>query len=130
MDEYDIKKQVEVLNDTLTVIPDTRQRLLKYGQELSEFMTKNYEGYSTEPKEGAEASEEAKRKLILDARQYLKDVPEMLGVPPFEEADGAAAPPRYAPFTYGYYRRRRFEGDFADEGKPEIQIADYRLPDP
>ena len=45
-------------------------------------------------------------------------------------ADGAKAPPRYAPFTYGYYRRRRFEGDFADEGKPEIQIADYRLSDP
>ena len=36
--------------------------------------------------------------------------------------------PNYSPFSYGYWRRRRFEGDFADEGKPEIQIADYELP--
>ena len=36
--------------------------------------------------------------------------------------------PRYSPFSWGYFRRRRFEGDFADEGKSEIQIADYLLP--
>ncbi|KAH8057151.1 iron ascorbate-dependent oxidoreductase [Aureococcus anophagefferens] len=35
--------------------------------------------------------------------------------------------PRYGPFSYGDWRRRRFEGDFADEGKPEIQISDYLL---
>ena len=39
----------------------------------------------------------------------------------------AGAAPRYGPFSYGYWRRRRFEGDFADEGKPEIQISDYLL---
>ena len=36
--------------------------------------------------------------------------------------------PRYSPFSWGHFRRRRFEGDFADEGKAEIQIADYLLP--
>jgi len=36
-----------------------------------------------------------------------------------------AAAPRYSPFAWGYFRRRRFEGDFADEGLDEIQIADY-----
>ena len=39
----------------------------------------------------------------------------------------AGAAPCYGPFAYGYWRRRRFEGDFADEGKPEIQISDYLL---
>jgi len=36
--------------------------------------------------------------------------------------------PRYSPFSWGYFRRRRFEGDFADEGKAEVQIADFLLP--
>mmetsp|Transcript_1776 Transcript_1776/g.5030 ORF Transcript_1776/g.5030 Transcript_1776/m.5030 type:complete len:148 (-) Transcript_1776:134-577(-) len=91
MDEYDIKKQVEVLNDTLTVIPDTRQRLLKYSQELHEFLGKNFEGFSTEPREGEEKSEEAKRKLVLEGRQYLQEVPVMLSCDPFDAEDGADA---------------------------------------
>ena len=40
----------------------------------------------------------------------------------------ADARPLYAPFTWGHFRKRRFEGDFADEGRPEIQIADFLLP--
>ena len=36
--------------------------------------------------------------------------------------------PRYSPFSWGYFRRRRFEGDFADEGKAEVQIADFLIP--
>lgn len=35
--------------------------------------------------------------------------------------------PNYTPFTYGYFRKRRFLGDFEDEGLPEIQIEDFRL---
>jgi len=38
------------------------------------------------------------------------------------------SPARYQPFTYGDFRRRRFEGDFENQGKPEIQIADFRIP--
>lgn len=35
--------------------------------------------------------------------------------------------PRYAPFTWGHFRHRRFMGDFKDEGVPEIQIAHFLL---
>eukprot|EP00971_Amphidinium_carterae_P215873 4285033-Amphidinium_carterae.1 len=41
-DESDIKQQLEVLNDTLTVLPDTRQRLQKYVGELREFIDTHY----------------------------------------------------------------------------------------
>jgi len=34
---------------------------------------------------------------------------------------------RYKPFTWGFFRRRRFEGDFQNEGIPEIQIAHFRI---
>ena len=55
------------------------------------------------------------RKLRPDAVDWL--MPRTVG----------EARPRYGPFSWGHFRRRRFEGDFADEGKPEIQIADYLL---
>eukprot|EP00971_Amphidinium_carterae_P114728 2272780-Amphidinium_carterae.1 len=42
VDEADIKKQLEVLNDTLTVIPDTRQRLQKYATELRELVSTDF----------------------------------------------------------------------------------------
>lgn len=32
--------------------------------------------------------------------------------------------PRYKPISWGYFRRQRFLGDFADHGK-DIQIEDY-----
>ena len=37
----DIKQQVEVLNETLNVLPDTRGRLQKYATELSKFFEEN-----------------------------------------------------------------------------------------
>lgn len=46
--------------------------------------------------------------------------------------DATVAPradrPRYRPFSWGHFRRRRFEGDYADEGV-EIQIADFLIGD-
>eukprot|EP00735_Rhodelphis_limneticus_P002328 TRINITY_DN1315_c0_g1::TRINITY_DN1315_c0_g1_i1::g.20032::m.20032 TRINITY_DN1315_c0_g1::TRINITY_DN1315_c0_g1_i1::g.20032 ORF type:complete len:109 (+),score=24.55,sp/P80584/TBCA_RABIT/45.00/2e-17,TBCA/PF02970.11/1.8e-26,DUF2333/PF10095.4/0.048,APG6/PF04111.7/0.095,DUF4404/PF14357.1/0.22,DUF342/PF03961.8/0.37,V_ATPase_I/PF01496.14/0.93,DUF4407/PF14362.1/1.3,IncA/PF04156.9/72,IncA/PF04156.9/25 TRINITY_DN1315_c0_g1_i1:102-428(+) len=37
-DEYDIKKQREVLQETLTMIPDTRSRLTAAIKELEEYL--------------------------------------------------------------------------------------------
>mmetsp|Transcript_68344 Transcript_68344/g.222255 ORF Transcript_68344/g.222255 Transcript_68344/m.222255 type:complete len:85 (+) Transcript_68344:89-343(+) len=39
-EEADVKKQMEVLNDTLTVLPDTRQRLSEDAQEVFPVMGK------------------------------------------------------------------------------------------
>ncbi|GBG26877.1 1-aminocyclopropane-1-carboxylate oxidase-like 3 [Hondaea fermentalgiana] len=36
-------------------------------------------------------------------------------------------PPRYRPFTWGEFRRRRFEGDLEDTGKADVQISDYQI---
>mmetsp|Transcript_68345 Transcript_68345/g.222257 ORF Transcript_68345/g.222257 Transcript_68345/m.222257 type:complete len:138 (+) Transcript_68345:89-502(+) len=72
-EEADVKKQMEVLNDTLTVLPDTRQRLAKYAQELSRFM----DNYFPEP---PDASQEALRTLVLESRQLVQDVGSMLGL--------------------------------------------------
>lgn len=36
-------------------------------------------------------------------------------------------PPKYKSFSYGHFRSRRFEGDFEDQGRPEIQIADFSV---
>ncbi|KAJ8613398.1 hypothetical protein CTAYLR_002241 [Chrysophaeum taylorii] len=44
--------------------------------------------------------------------------------------EGGGGGPLYTPFKYGYFRRRRFEGDFEDEGKPEIQISHFRTDAP
>lgn len=33
----------------------------------------------------------------------------------------------YKPFTWGEFRRKRFEGDFEDAGYDEVQVRDYRL---
>mmetsp|Transcript_56882 Transcript_56882/g.135356 ORF Transcript_56882/g.135356 Transcript_56882/m.135356 type:complete len:155 (-) Transcript_56882:76-540(-) len=76
-DEADIKKQMEVLNDTLTVIPDTRQRLQKYSSELRDFIAEHYvtveaaviaagDAASTAP-EGDKAFEH-----VRDGRGYLE----------------------------------------------------------
>lgn len=34
--------------------------------------------------------------------------------------------PRYSPFSWAEFRRRRFEGDFSDTGA-EVQISDWKL---
>jgi len=49
--------------------------------------------------------------------------------PPYEldctPAPGAGEEPHYAPLNWGEFRRRRFEGDFADNGV-ETQISGWR----
>jgi isopenicillin N synthase-like dioxygenase len=47
-------------------------------------------------------------------------------VAPLAAVVDAARPARYAPFSWGEFRRRRADGDFADYGT-EVQISDYRL---
>merc|ERR1711957_242363 len=84
VDEYDIKKQVEVLNDTLTVIPDTRARLHKYAQDLNEFLELNYKDQIA--CESAESPDQT-RELLVEARQLLKDT----GVPFGTDGDDVAA---------------------------------------
>ena len=46
--EADVNKQIEVLNDTLTVVPDTRNRLNKYVQELKTHLDENFKGVTGE----------------------------------------------------------------------------------
>jgi len=36
--------------------------------------------------------------------------------------------PNYIPFTWGEFRRGRFQGDYSDTGKDDIQISDFRVP--
>eukprot|EP00929_Paragymnodinium_shiwhaense_P097053 TRINITY_DN5882_c0_g1_i1.p3 TRINITY_DN5882_c0_g1~~TRINITY_DN5882_c0_g1_i1.p3 ORF type:complete len:144 (+),score=59.39 TRINITY_DN5882_c0_g1_i1:82-513(+) len=76
-DEYDVKKQMEVLNDTLTVIPDTRARLQKYLAELSDALETEYKDVDTIGHAGSgEPADEAGEKLkelVLEGRQLLKD---------------------------------------------------------
>ena len=36
--------------------------------------------------------------------------------------------PRYEGFTWSEFRRRRFEGDFENQGSEEVQIKDWRVP--
>jgi isopenicillin N synthase-like dioxygenase len=47
-------------------------------------------------------------------------------VAPLDHLVDARRPARYAPISWGEFRRRRADGDFADYGA-EVQIADYRL---
>mmetsp|Transcript_77778 Transcript_77778/g.175862 ORF Transcript_77778/g.175862 Transcript_77778/m.175862 type:complete len:161 (+) Transcript_77778:81-563(+) len=100
VEEADVKKQIEVLNDTLTVIPDTRQRLQKYCSELREFLSVNFQDVEAlQPGSGGPPSEEDKapaggpdaqvRELVLEGRQLLGGVAEMLGL----SEDKAADPP-------------------------------------
>merc|ERR1711920_139682 len=85
-DEADVKKQTEVLNDTLTVIPDTRQRLQKYCNELREFLSEHYQDFeATQAGSGEPSTEETAvdtqvRDLVLEGRQLLGAVADMLGV--------------------------------------------------
>mmetsp|Transcript_108555 Transcript_108555/g.212712 ORF Transcript_108555/g.212712 Transcript_108555/m.212712 type:complete len:144 (+) Transcript_108555:53-484(+) len=83
-EEGDIKKQLEVLNDTLTVIPDTRQRLQKYARELAEFMARCF------PDEPAEDAQDL-RDLVLEGRLLLKETSECLGDSLAEDTESAQA---------------------------------------
>lgn len=46
-------------------------------------------------------------------------------IAPLDNLVDAARPARYAPISWGEFRRRRADGDFADYGA-EVQISDYR----
>merc|ERR1740115_306221 len=85
-DEHDVKKQIEVLNDTLTVIPDTRQRLQKYATELRSFLDEFFRDFSPEvvdaaPGEEPDANLIKVRDLVLEGRQHLGDAASALGMP-------------------------------------------------
>jgi isopenicillin N synthase-like dioxygenase len=47
-------------------------------------------------------------------------------VAPLAELIDAAHPARYSPFSWGEFRRKRADGDFADYGA-EVQISSYRV---
>lgn len=47
-------------------------------------------------------------------------------VAPLDNLVDAEHPARYSPISWGEFRRRRADGDFADYGA-EVQISDYRL---
>merc|ERR1740129_1020769 len=84
-DASDISKQVEVLNDTLTVLPDCRLRLQKYARELTKVMANSPLCCGELPED---ASEDL-RKLILEGRQLLAETSEELG----EASEVSAATP-------------------------------------
>jgi hypothetical protein len=42
------------------------------------------------------------------------------------DSEQTCAAPLYSPIQWGMFRRRRFEGDFADVGE-EVQIEHFRL---
>mmetsp|Transcript_83614 Transcript_83614/g.132158 ORF Transcript_83614/g.132158 Transcript_83614/m.132158 type:complete len:142 (-) Transcript_83614:72-497(-) len=67
-DEADIKKQLEVLNDTLTVLPDTRSRLFEYVKGLQEYLEENYKESATLSDEDREAVVQAQEQLTLAAK--------------------------------------------------------------
>lgn len=69
-EEGDIKQQQECLNETLMVIPDTRDRLAKYANELSSFMKEELELTDQD----VEFEDENEAKLIDEGRDILKTV--------------------------------------------------------
>lgn len=46
--------------------------------------------------------------------------------PSFESLVEIYSAPRYSAINWGHFRRRRFEGDYADVGR-EIQIEDFLI---
>jgi isopenicillin N synthase-like dioxygenase len=47
-------------------------------------------------------------------------------IAPLRTLVGRDNPACYRPISWGEFRRRRADGDFADQGA-EVQISDYRL---
>eukprot|EP00747_Dinoflagellata_sp_TGD_P192109 gnl/TRDRNA2_/TRDRNA2_56467_c0_seq1.p1 gnl/TRDRNA2_/TRDRNA2_56467_c0~~gnl/TRDRNA2_/TRDRNA2_56467_c0_seq1.p1 ORF type:complete len:196 (+),score=38.09 gnl/TRDRNA2_/TRDRNA2_56467_c0_seq1:76-588(+) len=67
IDAADVKKQIEVLNDTLTVIPDTAARLLKYATYLRRFLDENYKDVSASPEPHAQVAPDAAVEEVGDS---------------------------------------------------------------
>merc|ERR1719498_1923439 len=86
-DEAAVKKQMEVLNDTLTVLPDTRTRLQKYARELNDFIEEHYKDIGPAPatsgeEQSADTPEDPQakaRKLVLTARSLLVEATKWTG---------------------------------------------------
>ncbi|OLP79414.1 hypothetical protein AK812_SmicGene40301 [Symbiodinium microadriaticum] len=92
-DEADIKKQIEVLNDTLTVLPDARHRLQKqswYATELRDHLAEGHQDVDVAVRSEGEQNPEVQ--VILEARQLLREVDQTLGTQTADEepADDAA----------------------------------------
>mmetsp|Transcript_87715 Transcript_87715/g.204087 ORF Transcript_87715/g.204087 Transcript_87715/m.204087 type:complete len:154 (-) Transcript_87715:68-529(-) len=77
-DEADVNKQMEVLNDTLTVIPDTRQRLQRYTEELSDFLKEHFQDVEVTAAGSGEPADEAQN-FVLEGRQLLQEIEAILG---------------------------------------------------
>merc|ERR1712194_781953 len=78
-----LKKQMESLNDTLTVIPNTVSRLKDFAQLLRAFLDNNFQDVTAPdepPAEGEVVPITNAVKLVLEGRQLLADLdPEMGG---------------------------------------------------
>jgi len=66
-DPSDIKQQAEVLNETLTVLPDARSRLEKFANELQQFLDQKVPG-DLDLSQGGDL-----QTLVTDAQQLLKE---------------------------------------------------------
>eukprot|EP00930_Biecheleria_cincta_P017901 TRINITY_DN14103_c0_g1_i1.p1 TRINITY_DN14103_c0_g1~~TRINITY_DN14103_c0_g1_i1.p1 ORF type:complete len:144 (-),score=50.10 TRINITY_DN14103_c0_g1_i1:541-972(-) len=89
-EEADIKKQMEVLNETLTMIPDAKQRCSKYANELSSFLAANCKDVGLAGDQPAD-TEEAEVKLVLESRDLLRKVDEALGTTTADQEPSSAA---------------------------------------
>lgn len=75
VDERDMKQQYEVLNDTLTVLPDTLSRLQQFHSELALFLEEEFASF--EGKENVDENTDSE-KQILEARELAKEAAELL----------------------------------------------------
>lgn len=90
-EDSDIKKQMEVLNETLTVIPDARHRLQKYASELRDYLAENHKAVGLAVS-GEPGDADPETQAVLEGRQILKEVDQSLGTQAADEepADSAA----------------------------------------
>ena len=88
VDHHDIKQVQECLNETLTVLPDTRDRLEKFTLELSKFLEDECDDMETEEngdvQGGANGGEETgklskEEKLAKDLSSMLKESRGLMG---------------------------------------------------
>eukprot|EP00397_Hematodinium_sp_SG-2012_P038462 GEMP01041843.1.p1 GENE.GEMP01041843.1~~GEMP01041843.1.p1 ORF type:complete len:118 (+),score=41.22 GEMP01041843.1:38-391(+) len=66
-----IKQQQEVLNDTLQVLPDSRERLAKFASELQKFLNESV------PKDLDLTNDGDIEKLVLESQELLKQSAEL-----------------------------------------------------
>merc|ERR1719387_1333220 len=71
-----MKRPMECLNETLTILPDTKDRLRRFASELNSFLCEHYEEIAIA---GEEADRDDTMKQVLEARQLLLDAEEDCG---------------------------------------------------